>query len=355
MYRAASGVLVYSATLAAGSALPSWLSFDAATRTFSGTPDTADVGTISLKVSATDLAGASISGDFQIVVSTPPGVFRNGTSAADSMVGTLGGDTLNGGLGNDTIDGAQGNDTLNGGAGNDSLIGGLGSDTLDGGAGSDSMLGGLGNDVYLVDSIGDVVVELANQGIDTIRTTRTSYTLPTHVEHLVYTGLSAFTGTGNELANIITGGAGADKLLGLAGNDTLNGGGGNDSLTGGAGADVLSGGIGADRFIYATTSESGTTALTRDVITDFQRASDRIDLSAIDANSTIAANQAFVWRGINEFTAAGQLRMWFDASSDQTIIQANTDGNIGTVELSIALDGNHTSGTSALQGVDFVL
>jgi Ca2+-binding RTX toxin-like protein len=351
----AGDVLSYSATLADGSALPSWLSFDAATRTFSGSPDTVDVGTLSLRVWATDLAGASTSSEFQVEVSVPPGVFRNGTSAADSMVGTLGGDTLNGALGNDTIDGAEGNDSLNGGAGNDSLIGGVGHDTLDGGAGSDRMLGGLGNDVYLVDSIGDVIVELAGQGIDTVRTTRTSYALTSNVENMVYTGLSAFTGTGNELANIITGGAGADKLLGLAGSDTLNGGGGNDSLTGGAGADMLSGGIGADRFIFTSTSDSGTTALTRDVITDFQRASDRIDLSAIDANGSLSGNQAFVWRGALDFSAAGQVRMWFDASNNQTILEANSDGNLGTVELSIALNGNHVDGLSALRAADFVL
>jgi Ca2+-binding RTX toxin-like protein len=61
-------VLSYSATLADGSALPAWLSFDASTRTFSGTPLNADVGSLGVRVTATDLAGASATQDFALSV-----------------------------------------------------------------------------------------------------------------------------------------------------------------------------------------------------------------------------------------------------------------------------------------------
>ncbi len=60
--------LVYSATLASGAALPSWLSFNASTRTFSGTPANADVGYIALCVTATDGSGASAKDDFVLRV-----------------------------------------------------------------------------------------------------------------------------------------------------------------------------------------------------------------------------------------------------------------------------------------------
>jgi fibronectin-binding autotransporter adhesin len=60
--------LSYTATLADGSPLPSWLSFDAATRTFSGTPANGDVGAISVRVTATDGSNASVSGDFTLTV-----------------------------------------------------------------------------------------------------------------------------------------------------------------------------------------------------------------------------------------------------------------------------------------------
>lgn len=61
-------VLAYSAMLSDGSALPAWLSFDAATRTFSGTPENGDVGSLSVTVTATDLAGTSTSTTFAMEV-----------------------------------------------------------------------------------------------------------------------------------------------------------------------------------------------------------------------------------------------------------------------------------------------
>ena len=60
--------LSYAAALSNGSALPSWLSFNATTRTFSGTPANSDVGTIAVKVTATDGSNASISDTFNIAV-----------------------------------------------------------------------------------------------------------------------------------------------------------------------------------------------------------------------------------------------------------------------------------------------
>src|SRR5262245_8780103 len=44
--------------------------------------------------------------------------------------------------------------------------------------------------------------------------------------------------TGNDLNNVLTGTAGADRLNGLGGHDTLKGGLGNDVLIGGTGNDV---------------------------------------------------------------------------------------------------------------------
>lgn len=60
--------LTYAATLAGGGALPAWLTFNAATRTFSGTPANGDVGTISIKVTATDTSNATDDDTFDIVV-----------------------------------------------------------------------------------------------------------------------------------------------------------------------------------------------------------------------------------------------------------------------------------------------
>jgi trimeric autotransporter adhesin len=161
---------------------------------------------------------------------------------------------------------------INGLSGNDLIYGGSANDTLNGGAGDDTMVGYAGDDTYIVDSIGDLVVEgdgslidyyLATGGNDTVQAS-ISYTLSANVENLTLTGTSALSGTGNELDNVITGnsgdnilagglgndvlagGDGADSLDGGEGNDQLDGGTGNDTLTGGLGNDVLVGGLGND-------------------------------------------------------------------------------------------------------------
>ena len=64
-----SDTLTYSATQSDGSALPAWLSFDAAVPGFSGLPQAADVETVSVKLTASDGNGGSVSDTFDIVVS----------------------------------------------------------------------------------------------------------------------------------------------------------------------------------------------------------------------------------------------------------------------------------------------
>jgi hypothetical protein len=62
------GLKILSATLANGAALPGWLVFDAADRTFHGTPANPDAGTISVKLNATDKQGATVATYFDVSV-----------------------------------------------------------------------------------------------------------------------------------------------------------------------------------------------------------------------------------------------------------------------------------------------
>ncbi|RYZ15249.1 MAG: heme peroxidase [Alphaproteobacteria bacterium] len=175
-------------------------------------------------VEAINLDGASYQGyafDGDYALSTDDNGDRTAAGGVNTLIaGTTGADDLIGGTGGDLLFGHDGNDTLVGDAGDDLLVGGGGNDELDGGAGADTMIGGTGNDTYAVDDIDDVVVELAEVGIDTVETTLDAYTLAANIENLSYTGAAAFTGAGNELDNVIIGGAGADTLTGLGGNDT---------------------------------------------------------------------------------------------------------------------------------------
>lgn len=122
--------LSYTATLADGSPLPDWLTFDAATRTLSGTPGASASGTYAIRITATDASNASVSDQFTLAVQDVP-------DALDVINGTPTSDTLTGTAANEQIFGGAGNDVINGGDGNDILIGGAGADKLAGGAGAD--------------------------------------------------------------------------------------------------------------------------------------------------------------------------------------------------------------------------
>lgn len=146
-----------------------------------------------------------------------------------------------------TID-ATGNDNDNRLIGNvaaNVLTGAAGSDTLDGGVGADTMIGGVGNDTYVVDQAGDLIVEYAGEGNDTVMAS-VSLTLGANLENLVMTGSAAISGVGNGLDNRLVGNCAANRLQGCGGNDTLEGGGGDDVLTGGSGSDLVYGGDGDD-------------------------------------------------------------------------------------------------------------
>ncbi|WP_457094887.1 calcium-binding protein, partial [Microvirga sp. P5_D2] len=128
---------------------------------------------------------------------------------------------------------------------------------------------------------------------------------------------------GNETLNGL---AGNDTLAGAIGNDILQGGDGDDALIGGAGTDRLFGNAGADTFQFTASSESivGTKA---DVIADFIRGLDLIDLSAIDANAGISGNQAFSFIGSGAFTGkAAQLR-YASATDETTSVYGDINGD----------------------------
>jgi Ca2+-binding RTX toxin-like protein len=245
-----------------------------------------------------------------------------------TVIGTTGNDSMIGGNGDDLFQGLAGDDRLSviqsfinqpNGIIN---LGDPGNDTLDGGLGNDTMTGGIGNDTYIVDSIGDTVIEFfdtiiepeSNEplsgGNDTVRSS-ISYTLSDFVENLVLTGSNDLNGTGNSGNNLLTGNSGKNTLQGFAGNDTLTGGrgvdillsgDGNDQLLGGRGNDVLTGGSGADSFVYNSGTPFTQGAFGKDVIRDFQVGIDKIVLDqstfgnitlndiAIVANDGIAAS-----------------------------------------------------------------
>ena len=228
---------------------------------------------------------------------------------SDRIAGFEGNDKLYGNGGSDQLEGWSGKDQLYGGSGNDKLYGGSGNDKLYGGSGNDKLYGGSGND-------------------------------------------KLYGGSGNDK---LYGGNNNDKLYGGSGNDLLKGDAGNDALQGDAGKDTMFGGSGADKLVFRKTSDSKVTASRADIIKDFKKGTDKIDLHFIDASTKISGNNAFTFDGRKSFGTSKQGDIYYKkfnkagTANDYTMVYIDTDADRGT-EMSIKLMGLHN-----LTASDFVL
>ena len=141
---------------------------------------------------------------------------------------------------------------------------------------------------------------------------------------------SVITGDG---ADISRGGAGNDVLKSGGGRDDLLGGRGRDQLFGGLGADHLTGGQGMDVFVFRTAAEAGKGAA-RDTIVDFAHGIDKIDISAIDANTNRAGNQGFDFIGHDAFSStAGEIHLKNGIVSGDRDDDGSADFSIGIANL----------------------
>jgi uncharacterized repeat protein (TIGR01451 family) len=300
--------LSYNVTLPNGAPLPTWLSFNGATRTFSGTPTNGDVGILSLKVTATDIAGATTEDIFNLEVlnvndapvaaddtattnqNTPVTISAatllsndsdadgdvlsisavsnasNGTVELDQngnvvftpTIGFSGQATFNYTVSDSNNGTGTGQVTVMVNAVNDlpmTLIGGSGNDLLYGGAGNDTIAAGFGNDELF-----------GGDGDDLLRGDRNSRS-------------SGGRKGGND---IIHGGRGNDRIGGKGGNQLLYGDEGNDQIWGDDGDDLLQGGLGNDTLYGGKGSDTFVLALGEgtDQIQDFKLGqSDRIGLA----------------------------------------------------------------------------
>jgi Ca2+-binding RTX toxin-like protein len=278
-----------------------------------------------------------------------------GNNAANSLKGGGGNDTLDGGDGNDKLDGESGNDTMAGGKGSDTYVvnsagdivnelvlnsAGGGTDTvessitfslatraniehltltggakvngtgnalantiignaagniLDGLGGADKLEGGGGNDTYILDNIGDVVIEEGADSGDTVKSSALSLTAFAGIENYIFTGTKAWTFTGDGADNMVSSGSGNDTLDGAGGNDTLLGNAGNDVLIGGIGDDFLDGGLGNDKMNGGSGKDTYVINALGDSITG-EDAADAEDL----VKSSVTVNLAILASGLIE-------------------------------------------------------
>ncbi len=254
------------------------------------------------------------------------------------VFGMDGNDTITGSAASDTIIGGSGDDVLNGGNGDDVFryLGGEdGFDVINGGAGRDS-LEATGFGVSITIASLTAIEAISGKGDTIIQGSAAGNSL--NFSTVALSGIAA-----------IDGGDGNDNLIGSNGDDNISGGNGGDRLTGGTGLDQLRGDAGQDVFDFNGSEESAL-GQRSDIILDFVRWEDRIDVTTIDANLLVAGDQNFTFIGTGPFSkSAGQLRYDAPLADGYTRIYGDVDGD-GVANFEIRLQG-----TYALAATDFIL
>jgi Ca2+-binding RTX toxin-like protein len=359
-----------------------------------------------------------------IQASTTPGDSLAGGTGNDTIYGSGGNQSLTAGTGNSLVYSAGGNDTLTGGSGNDTLVSAQGNDTLIGGAGDTTfvihhttntilaqaganntlvssisyvlpqnfrnltltgtdaltgtgndlanvitandgndtliagtgvaiLIGGAGDDTYVINNPDDVIIEAPNQGNNTVISS-VSYALPENVQHLTLTGTGDLTGTGNDLANVITANDGNDTLIAGTGVATLVGGAGNDTYVINNVNDVI---IEAQNHGAASVVSSVSYALTDDMQNLTLTGSDNLSatgnayanvLTANDGNDTLdgggGSDTLIGGIGLDTF-------VFGQGAGTTTVIDNSTQGGIVQLASGIALSDL----AATRQGNDLVL
>jgi len=282
------------------------------------------------------------------------------------------------GVSNATIAGTELNNTFNfsavtmtnvagifGLAGNDTVTGSAGADIVIGGDGNDILSGGNGDDIFRYEDSDEGFDNLnGGGGTDTVEATASGVTIGLSA----VSGIEIFNGYGDTIllgsttANTfnfttvtlngiasIDGGGGNDTITGTASYDIIYGGSGADRLSGYLGSDVLFGDAGNDIFDFNSVFDSDDTNGS-DTIADFVRGQDKIDVTTIDANANVTADQNFTFIGTGAFTGtAGQLRYQNDFGDGYTHVFADVNGD-SVADLHIYLQNIYT-----LSSTDFVL
>ncbi|MFZ6820336.1 putative Ig domain-containing protein [Undibacterium sp. Ji22W] len=316
----AGDTLTYSAQLANGNALPTWLSFIPATRTFSGTAGNNEVGRYDVKVTATDFAGSSVSDIFSIQV--------NNTNDAPSLAIPVPDQIANvGGLFNYAI---PANTFLDVDAG-DALTY---SATLSDGKPLPAWLNfnattGTLSGTPLSSDAGSLSVKIkAADKAGAIATDSFAVTV-------LFSVINGSSGIDNLLGSNAD-----DQINGLAGNDKLSGLDGNDTLNGGAGVDEMRGGKGDDIYIVDNISDviienvnEGADSIQTTVTYTMPANVEKLilmDTAAINANGNSADNILIGNSGVNTLTggagndfldgAAGSDKLYGGTGNDTYVI-----------------------------------
>ncbi|NBB48494.1 VWA domain-containing protein, partial [Rhizobium sp. CRIBSB] len=341
-----SAPLSYTATLDNGNALPSWLTFNAATRTFSGTAPLNYNGAIDVKVTASD-GSLSVSDTFKLTVNPV-----NDAPVLSDVGGTLaytegdGGKVVDGSItitdiDDANIEGATVKITGNFASGQDVLLftnqNGI-SGSYDASNGTLTLSGASSKANY---ELALESIRYQNTSDNPSSAARTISFSVTDGEATSNIGTVSVSVTptaskieGNEFDNTLSGTTGNDTILGYEGDDDISGGHGNDILAGGLGWDTVSGGNGSDTFILDGSS------LAYDVITDFVSAADILNFvsfSLANHSGTGAINSVVTINGNGNLGNSGSDTSI--AGADLVVLNVNAQDANNASEINAILDG----------------
>lgn len=238
------------------------------------------------------------------------------------------------------------------GDGNDTYVGlGFGSfssdlaDQVYGGTGADTFVvqtfrsqyyGGIGNDTF--HSVGWANTFNGGTGSDTISYLPRSDDTTSGVTVDLGAGLAQTRATRQE--HLIS----IENVIGSNNNDAIFGSNGANKITGAQGFDEMTGRGGADQFVFRAAADARVSTENVDIIVDFSRAqNDKINLHAMDANTTTAGNQDFQLISTGFTRHAGELRF------DGDFVQGDINGD-GRADFQIYMNN-----VNAMQATDFIL
>jgi Ca2+-binding RTX toxin-like protein len=293
------------------------------------------------------------------LVGTASADVLTGGAAADILLGGGGGDILAGNAGNDTLRGEDGDDVISGGDGDDVASGGAGIDEIHGGTGSDMLFGDAGDDLIFGDAGNDIIEGgagadriWAGDGDDTILASvgdgNDSYWGDAGNDTLDYAAA-----TSNLTVDLGNGFMGRGSVSGTdVGNDTIYGfenfigGSGHDVITASSLVNIIDGGLGNDTFRFTSVAEAD-----GDTIYGFAPG-DRIDFSAIDANTGQAGVQGFTLSAGTTLSGAGQIVVTHEErdGADVTVIRGNVDADLDA-DFELTLMGSHNLKVADFNGV----
>ncbi|MBW4429181.1 MAG: tandem-95 repeat protein [Nostoc desertorum CM1-VF14] len=365
----AGDYLTYSATIENGNSLPSWLTFDAVTGSFNGIPGNADVGSLNLKVTATDTNGAVVADTFTLSVAnvndapTLEKAIANQTATQNTTFSfTFAEDTFKD---VDVDDSLSYSATLENGS---PLPNWLTFDTTThtfNGTPSNADVGNIRVKLVALDKTGatatatlgleviklnntpvatdDAAITLENQAVtisatkllvndkdidgDILKISNVGNAIRGSVAFnqdgdVVFTPAANFTGKttfeytvsdgngGSDIAQVIVNVNPDNNIKGTSGRDVLTGNDADNIITGFQGQDILTGGGGNDQFVYTNIRDAG------DTITDFQVGFDKIVITEL--------LKSLGYSGSNPIADS---YVKFGSSGNNAILQIDPDGN----------------------------